>query len=474
MNFYKEASNILDTIESKKGSVKGCLALASPKDRKRLGAIVIETLKFKPTIMSIIDATPIMRDERRHLPSRNFAAVLVHDLLFNSGGIQAGDGPIKQAINRHKTRLQAELIKLKVRKGVQANDELAQPEDPRASNIPRYLRVNRNIWTTHDASRYYSSKGYVMDSSSPVPAKNQYYIDEHVPDLFVFHPEHPIHTDDAYSTGKMIAQDKASCFPALVLDPPTLDSASVIDATAAPGNKTSYISALMRNNGKVFAFERNRRRFGTLQQMLDKANCRNVEPILGDFLSVDPLDTRFNGVTHILLDPSCSGSGIVNRLDYLTEEDNTKNSSESRLAALSSFQKSMILHAVKFPSVARIVYSTCSIHSEENEAVVKEVLDDGEVARLGFRLAPRSQTLPLWARRGKPFPGLSSNSIEALIRCSPGEDNPGTNGFFVSCFARDISSGNALKFDTKRKRRRLTAEDDGQSGRRKREAWKSE
>lgn len=207
--------------------------------------------------MSIIDATPIMRDERRHLPSRNFAAVLVHDLLFNSGGIQAGDGPIKQAINRHKTRLQAELIKLKVRKGVQANDELAQPEDPRASNIPRYLRVNRNIWTTHDASRYYSSKGYVMDSSSPVPAKcvyndsmrmrlsprfiqsirNQYYIDEHVPDLFVFHPEHPIHTDDAYSTGKMIAQDKASCFPALVLDPPTLDSASVIDATAAPGNK---------------------------------------------------------------------------------------------------------------------------------------------------------------------------------------------------------------------------------------------
>lgn len=128
-------------------------------------------LLVKPTIMSIIDATPIMRDERRNLPSHNLAAVLVHDLLFNHGGIQAADGPIKQAVYRHKTRLQAELMKLKVRKGVQTNAELAQPEDPRVANIPRYLRVNRNAWRVEDASRYYSSKGYMLDSSSPVPVK---------------------------------------------------------------------------------------------------------------------------------------------------------------------------------------------------------------------------------------------------------------------------------------------------------------
>lgn len=64
-------------------------------------------------------------------------------------------------------------------------------------------------------------------------------MDAHVPDLFVFCPDHAIHSDDAYIQGKMIAQDKASCFPALVLDPPTLDDACVIDATAAPGNKVS-------------------------------------------------------------------------------------------------------------------------------------------------------------------------------------------------------------------------------------------
>ena len=67
------------------------------------------------------------------------------------------------------------------------------------------------------------------------------------------------------------------------------------------------------------------------------ARCPNVEALNEDFLSIDPMDERFASVSHMyafiflsqqhghfflmcacsLLDPSCSGSGIVNRLDYL-------------------------------------------------------------------------------------------------------------------------------------------------------------
>ncbi|KAG9076475.1 hypothetical protein FS749_011751 [Ceratobasidium sp. UAMH 11750] len=320
MNFYKEAAKMLDTIESKKSSVKGCLSLVQEKDRKRLGALILETLKMKPAILEIIGATPMMRDERRHLHSQNFAVLLVHDLLFASGGIQAADGPIKQAVYRHKTRLQAELAKLKIRKKVQSNEELAQPDDPRAATIPRYLRVNRNKWSMRDATKYYTSKDYTVCAGPGMPSRNQFLLDKHVPDLFIFSPGYAIHSDDAYNSGKVIAQDKASCFPALVLDPPALDDTYVIDATAAPGNKTSHLSSLMGNRGKVFAFERNKRRFKTLEQMVQKAGCNNVEPISDDFLAQDPRDSRFAKVTHILLDPSCSGSGIVNRLDHLTQE----------------------------------------------------------------------------------------------------------------------------------------------------------
>lgn len=72
--------------------------------------------------------------------------------------------------------------------------------------------------------------------------------------------------------------------------------------------------------------------------MLSKAGCTNVTPINADFLMMDPSEPQFSSVTHMcvrsllfnsptadnlytarprLLDPSCSGSGIVNRLDHL-------------------------------------------------------------------------------------------------------------------------------------------------------------
>jgi 25S rRNA (cytosine2278-C5)-methyltransferase len=75
--------------------------------------------------------------------------------------------------------------------------------------------------------------------------------DEHIPNLLLFHPQTQFHDDPLYKSGKIILQDKASCFPAIVLAPPASNNAVVIDATAAPGNKTSHLSALMQNKGKV-------------------------------------------------------------------------------------------------------------------------------------------------------------------------------------------------------------------------------
>lgn len=72
-----------------------------------------------------------MQEERKKVTSLNLALVLVHDVLL-AGGIQAGDGPIKQAILRHKTRLHGEFQKLKIKRGARSNVELAQSGDARA------------------------------------------------------------------------------------------------------------------------------------------------------------------------------------------------------------------------------------------------------------------------------------------------------------------------------------------------------
>lgn len=70
-----------------------------------------------------------MKQERK-ITTVNLALVLIHDLLL-ARGIEAGDGPIKQSILRHKTRLHAEFQKIKIKRGVTLNEQLALGGDER-------------------------------------------------------------------------------------------------------------------------------------------------------------------------------------------------------------------------------------------------------------------------------------------------------------------------------------------------------
>ncbi|KAJ8474065.1 hypothetical protein ONZ51_g7456 [Trametes cubensis] len=482
MNFYFEATNVLDKLDAKKGSIKGIIASVAEKNRKRTAALVIETLKYKQVLNEVIDTAQLLKQEKK-ITSRNLALVLVHDLLL-AGGIQAGEGPIKQAVLRHRTRLQSEFTRLKVKRGVKSNSELAQTDDARAgtvmSNSPNDIltSVRSGDTTIHqgqqnllvDKRRTCDLPGAGLPSRRSVNVKvsgpassfvafvhtffssKAFKQDDHIPDLFAFHPSARFTDDPLYLSGKIILQDKASCFPAYILAPPTRDDAVVIDATAAPGNKTSHLCAIMQNKGKLFAFERDRKRYSTLKNMLSKAHCNNVEAVNADFLTISPNEEKFRGVTHI-------GSGIVNRLDHLLDNEQENEVDSERLNKLAAFQLKMIRHAMTFPSVQRIVYSTCSVHAIENEHVVREAIKTEEAIKGRFRLGRREEVLPTWHRRGIPEEMDNPDDAESVVRCSPGED--ATNGFFVSLFVRDEDVAESSAGTSKRKDR--GSEDDSQT-----------
>lgn len=356
-------------------------------------------------------------------------------------------------------------------------------------------------------------------------APKAYVRDPNVPDLLATNAA----TDEIingrpYKSGNIILQDKASCFPAhLLLNAKPIfqrdgrkSIGDVLDACAAPGNKTSHAASILitkPNDGTrkpaaqsvVFACERDSKRSETLQTMLDRAGASKMVKVLGkqDFLALDPHEARFSNVTHLLLDPSCSGSGILGREDIPslvlpkdprrkranpvknTLEKGTKKRKTTikpqavadmvdseilaslspptveinRVRKLSNLQTRMIEHAFAFPSAQVVTYSTCSIHVFENEIVALRALGSESAKSRGWRLLRRYEQpdgLKVWHHRGddldwyeyeKPveeFWGAmtieeKSEFREACIRCQRGGPD-GTMGFFVVGFVRDPST----------------------------------
>ncbi|KAI8868730.1 S-adenosyl-L-methionine-dependent methyltransferase [Ramicandelaber brevisporus] len=513
MSFYNLAAELLAELSLKKSSVK-TLTLGSSRvaasDKKRMHALVCQTLKLCQVLGLIVERSLLLRLEPKAFatkPSSSsvsgshvsfcLAMIVVHDLLFTKGGLQLKSGhPLKVAAEKHKSKLVAELVRIKVTKGVQNNSDLEHEKSRLTSKVFRFVRVNLikstvdKVIAEFDAS---SSYQYIdldkMAFDSDMSAVEKYTAalmetsdaegksgrqrkvirfcrDVHLDDLLVFPPDTDLHDHALLRSGAIILQDKASCFPAHVLFPSRMPSDSgphVIDGCAAPGNKTTHVAARVGNNAKIWAFDLDAKRLGTLRKMVDRAGAdKVVTPRHASFLDADPNSAEFANVEYILLDPSCSGSGIVSRLDSLVDvlaaelqkradrsssSSNKSKSSSSllsrssskssrnadadssaqndgddesaeneviggRLDSLADFQVKVIMHAMTFPAIKRISYSTCSVHPTENEQVVARVLELAAEQGLGFELAPRSSVLPTWDGRG--IPGSAEASSEWL------------------------------------------------------------
>ncbi|NXT24722.1 NSUN5 methyltransferase, partial [Syrrhaptes paradoxus] len=389
---------------------------------RQLYALVSETLRYSPVLEKLLAGAALLQAEKKLPPQ--LAKVLVYDLLFGKG-LKCG-GRWKLVARRHRARLEAELARLKVQQKVSRNEDLlapAQAASPGAPQVPRYVRVNTLKTCVDDVIDFFKRQGYSylgqaasMEDLRALSGK-KFLLDLHLPELLVFPPQTDFHDNLLYTSGHIILQDKASCLPAFLLSPAA--GSHIIDACAAPGNKTSHLAAILKNKGQIFAFDVDTKRLATMNTMLMRAGVTGFQLAQQDFLTVDPADPKYSKVTYILLDPSCSGSGMVNRVP----REEAAPSAE-RLQALAGFQRKILSHALSFPALQRLVYSTCSVQREENEDVVHAVLQERGSA---FRLV---NAFPSWPCRGlAAFPGA-----ESCLRASPADTL--THGFFVAVLER--------------------------------------
>lgn len=120
---------------------------------------------------------------------------------------------------------------------------------------------------------------------------------------------------------------------------------------------------------------------------------------------------------------------MVNRQQFVDQESCTSE----RLLQLAKFQISILKHALTFPHVKKVVYSTCSVHEEENEMVVEEVYK--QVSEI-FDI---ENIMPEWKHRGK----IKYTHGRQCLRMSYEECL--TNGFFVASFVRKCNKISSYK-----------------------------
>lgn len=179
----------------------------------------------------------------------------------------------------------------------------------------------------------------------------------------------PIGATPEYLAGYYMLQSAASLNPVMALAP--IPGERVLDMSAAPGGKTSYIAQLMKNSGTVIANDLKPQRQKATVANLHRMGVKNTIVCCYDGRKIPFI---LKGFDRVLLDAPCSGLGVISRDQSVKIQRTVKD-----IQRIAHLQKELLCAAVdavdaKSSTGGVIVYSTCSISTEENEQVINYIL----------------------------------------------------------------------------------------------------
>jgi len=184
-----------------------------------------------------------------------------------------------------------------------------------------------------------------------------------------------------HETGRVTRQESVSMIPVLALG--VKEGDLVLDLCASPGSKTTQISELLNDCGMVVANEISSSRVNTLVSNVQRHGSKTAVVVNHDGRHIPRMPDR--GFDRVLVDAPCSGSGTTRKNPEIWGKW-----SPSGGRSLQGLQVGLLTRALRVAKPGgRVVYSTCSLDPIENEAVVAEVLRNGN----GLKLLDASKIL---------------------------------------------------------------------------------
>jgi 16S rRNA (cytosine967-C5)-methyltransferase len=221
-----------------------------------------------------------------------------------------------------------------------------------------------------------------------------------------------------FTEGKIEVQDEGSQILSYLVAPKR--GHMVADLCAGAGGKTLALGALMRNTGRLYAFDVSEKRLNNLGKRLKRSGLSNLNTQVinnENDLKLKRLNAKFD---RVLVDAPCSGMGTLRR-----NPDLKWRQTEQDVIELNQKQINILARAAKLVKAGgRVVYATCSLLREENEGIAEAFLS----AHPDFILVPANEVLA--QQQINLDTGKYLNLLPHLH---------GTDGFFAAVFEKKLA-----------------------------------
>ncbi|MDK2796698.1 MAG: rRNA (cytosine967-C5)-methyltransferase [Tepidiphilus sp.] len=243
-----------------------------------------------------------------------------------------------------------------------------------------------------------------------------------------------LHAHPLFQEGMFEVQDEGSQLVTLLVA--SRRGQTVVDFCAGAGGKTLQLAAALRNTGQVYAFDVSAGRLAKLKPRLVRSGLTNVQPMVLAHERDERLDRLAGKADRVLVDAPCSGLGTLRRNPDLKWRQHPVLVEE-----LVAKQRAILQAAARLVRPGgHLVYVTCSLLPEENEAVLETFLE----RETRFSLL---DPWPLLFKSGVPeqIPRWEIPTADALVdRFSPtvlrlAPHVHGTDGFFAAVLTRTAS-----------------------------------
>lgn len=184
-----------------------------------------------------------------------------------------------------------------------------------------------------------------------------------------------IEGNELFKLGYFTIQDISSMLVGKIANPEK--DSKVLDICSAPGGKTTHVATIMENTGQVIARDVFDHKLKLIKSTVNRLGLTNVSVENRDALKLD--DNSIDKFDYVLADVPCSGLGIIRRKPEI------KFKEKSELSGLPDIQSKILNNASKYVKEnGTLIYSTCTIHDEENIDVVEQFLKENK----NFELVP--------------------------------------------------------------------------------------